>query len=107
MVQVNFHTPDNETITVDGPEGESVMQVALQNGVRWIVGECGGSLMCATCHVYVNPENTDRLGVGSDDEDDMLEAAASPRTECSRLSCQIELTGADEGIDIHLPPTQR
>ncbi|GGM63901.1 ferredoxin [Micromonospora sonchi] len=107
MVQVNFHTPDGEKISIDAPEGESVMQVAVQNGIRWIVGECGGSLMCATCHVYVDPDNSQRLGVASDDEDEMLEAAASPRTECSRLSCQIRLGEADQGINIHLPPTQR
>ncbi len=95
-----------ETV-LDVPEGESVMQAAVSAGVRGIVGECGGSAMCATCHVYVDPSWADRVPVPLSTELEMLECTASERTAESRLSCQIKMAPALDGISLRLPERQQ
>ena len=72
-------------------DGESVMQVAVRHGVPGIIGECGGVLSCATCHVYVDDADLEKLPEMSAQEDEMLDGTASDRQASSRLSCQIEL----------------
>ena len=86
--------------------GTSVMMAAVTQDVDGIVAECGGSLMCATCHVYVDEAFADRLPAMTPDEDEMLEAAASERLPSSRLSCQIELSDELDGLVVRLPDTQ-
>jgi 2Fe-2S ferredoxin len=86
--------------------GESIMRGAVLNGIDGIVAECGGSCMCATCHVYVDEAYLAALPEMSETEAEMLDSTASPRKPNSRLSCQIEMTGALDGIVVHLPPTQ-
>jgi 2Fe-2S ferredoxin len=86
--------------TIIGSAGDSVMATATRNGVPGIVGECGGVLSCATCHVFVDPGDLDRLPAMSSLEDEMLDGAADDRRPTSRLSCQIELS--DELGDLHV-----
>jgi 2Fe-2S ferredoxin len=106
MPEVTYVSPDGERTTVDAPIGTSVMMAAVDHDVDGIVAECGGSLMCATCHVYVDAEFTERVPPMSSDEDEMLEAAASKRRPMSRLSCQIPLNDELDGLVVHLPETQ-
>jgi 2Fe-2S ferredoxin len=82
------------------------MQAAVTNGVDGIVGECGGSAMCATCHVYVDEAFLDRLEPMSELEDELLESTASPRLPNSRLGCQISLTNALDGLVVKVPDRQ-
>jgi len=82
---------DGTETTVDGTPGASIMETALRNGVPGIVGECGGSMSCATCHVFVSDETAAIAGAMSEIEDEMLDGTAVDREECSRLSCQIKL----------------
>lgn len=105
MPQITYTDHDGESRTVEANEGDSVMQTAARNGVPGIVAECGGSLSCATCHVFVDQDDFATLPPMEDMEDEMLYGTAVEREECSRLSCQITVT---EGMDLHVttPKTQ-
>jgi ferredoxin, 2Fe-2S len=103
MPTVVYIDPDGGATRVEAEAGTSVMMAAVANDIDGIVAECGGSLMCATCHVYVDEAFADRLTPRSADEDEMLEAAASERRPTSRLSCQIELSDELDGLVVRLP----
>ena len=106
MPTVVFHQPDSTQDAVQAPVGTSLMRAAVENGVRGIVGECGGQAMCATCHVYVHPEHLGQLPEIGEDEEEMLEETASPRLDNSRLGCQVSLDGAVPELHVDVPPTQ-
>ena len=106
MPKITFVSPEGGRTTVEASDGDSVMQTALANGVDGIVAECGGAMMCATCHVYVDDDWTSAVGEASDDERGMLDFAASEVRPASRLSCQITVTGELDGLTVHLPDTQ-
>ncbi|WP_336099073.1 2Fe-2S iron-sulfur cluster-binding protein [Roseovarius sp. CH_XMU1461] len=106
MTKIHFQHPDGSVTEIEGTDGDSVMQTALDNDVDGIVAECGGSAMCATCHVYVVPEWRDKLPAMNETEDAMLESASEERTEGSRLSCQIPLSPDLNGLRVILPATQ-
>ncbi|MDH4051122.1 MAG: 2Fe-2S iron-sulfur cluster-binding protein [Rubrivivax sp.] len=98
--------PDGRATTVRARPGTSLMRAATDAGIEGIAADCGGCLSCATCHVYVAPEWLAALPPPDADERAMLElTAAEPRPE-SRLSCQIVLTSALDGLRVQLPPTQ-
>jgi ferredoxin, 2Fe-2S len=105
--RIVFIKPDGERREIEAADGESVMQAALNNLVDGIVGECGGDLSCATCHVFVDPEWFPALDEASEDEEDMLEATSEAPTKFSRLSCQIKCDKKLDGLVVHLPATQR
>ena len=104
MTTIVFRQPDGSEREVEAQAGTSVMQAAILNGVEGIVGECGGSAMCATCHVYVE-EADEALGPMDDTENEMLECTASPRNACSRLSCQL-FAGPIKRVAVRIPETQ-
>ncbi len=106
MVKVTYVAFDGTETTVEGEPGASVMQTALDNNVEGIVGECGGSMMCATCHCHVDEAWVEKTGPRKDGEDDMLECAASDVTPTSRLSCQIRLSEDLDGLRVLLPEEQ-
>ncbi|SMY08861.1 2Fe-2S iron-sulfur cluster-binding protein [Flavimaricola marinus] len=106
MVKVTYIAHDGTETTLDGAEGDSVMATAISAGLDGIVGECGGSMMCATCHCYVDDAWSDRTGPRKDGEDDMLDCAADDVKDTSRLSCQIKLTAELDGLVVHLPSSQ-
>lgn len=90
---------------IEAEAGKSVMQVAVENMVPGIVGDCGGCCSCATCHGYVDPAWTDRLPAPSADETMMLDGALSVQPN-SRLTCQITLRPELDGLVIRLPESQ-
>jgi 2Fe-2S ferredoxin len=106
MVKVTYIAADGSATEVEAQPGDNVMHVALANDVEGIIGECGGSMMCATCHCYVDDEWVERTGHRHDGEDDMLECAASEVKPASRLSCQIRLNADLDGLVVHLPEHQ-
>jgi 2Fe-2S ferredoxin len=107
MPKITFVAFDGEATDVDAPAGENVMRVALYNGIDGIVGECGGGLSCATCHCYVDDEWMDKVGPpASEVEAELLESAGASVKPTSRLSCQVEMTDALDGLVVHLPETQ-
>ena len=105
MPKVTFTDFAGDSRTVDANPGDSVMETAVRNGVPGIVAECGGSLSCATCHVFVEPDEYAALPAMEDMEDEMLYGAAVDRQDTSRLSCQIRVT---DDMDLHVttPETQ-
>jgi len=106
MARLTFVSPDGNETTVDAGSGDSVMQAALAGSVDGIVAECGGAMMCATCHVYVADNWASKVGTASDDERAMLDFAASEVKPTSRLSCQIAITDELDGLTLHLPDAQ-
>jgi ferredoxin, 2Fe-2S len=107
MAKIVYVGTDGQQVEVEVDAGANVMRTALANNVPGIVAECGGSAMCATCHVYVDPEFTAQLPERGEVEDEMLESAIAPRTEFSRLGCQIELPAGMELLVVRIPETQR
>jgi 2Fe-2S ferredoxin len=107
MPDITFIHPDGTEQIIDAPVGVSVMQVATGAGVDGIIAECGGSAMCATCHVYVDPAWASRLPSPLENEDAMLDCTASDRQPNSRLCCQIKITPALHGLVVRIPEYQQ
>lgn len=95
--------PDGKTITAEVREGQNLMEAAVANNVPRVVGECGGSLSCATCHVIVAEAWADKTGTPGEFEDAMLDVAETERQATSRLSCQITMSPALDGIMLIVP----
>ena len=105
MLKVLFVQPDGQRVQADGVEGITAMEAALRAGVVGIEADCGGACSCATCHVYVDEAWKDAVGAASGMEEDMLDFAYDVRPH-SRLSCQIRLTDALDGLVLHVPSRQ-
>ncbi len=105
LIYLNSHEGQRTELQV--PEGHSVMQAAVAAGVSGIVGECGGSAMCATCHVYIDPAWLDKVQPPLSNELEMLECTSSERRAESRLSCQIKVHAGLDGLVLSLPASQQ
>lgn len=105
MVKITFVQPDGSSQTVDATPGLTVMEVAKLNNIAGIEAECGGACACATCHVYVDDAWRQATGKPSDMEEDMLDFAFDVREE-SRLSCQIKVADALNGLVVRIPAKQ-
>ena len=106
MPSVRFIDAAGKETVVEARDGASIMQTAVANGISGIVAECGGSAMCATCHVYVAPEWVEKIPGKKSTEDAMLDSTVCPRQSNSRLSCQIVMTREIDGIVVCLPEAQ-
>ena len=107
MIHITFFEHGNtQGQTIQGKVGQSLMQAASAADIEGIAADCGGTLPCATCHVMVRPAWQDKMPALSDDEDGMLDFAAASRQPNSRLSCQIKLTEAMDGLEVDLPESQ-
>jgi len=102
MPKVTYILSGGGEMIVDGAVGESLMQIAVDNLVPGILGDCGGCCSCATCHAYVDPESFSRLEPATEDEIMMLEGGPDVR-ETSRLTCQIRMSPELDGIVLRLP----
>jgi 2Fe-2S ferredoxin len=105
---VNYKAPDGTVRSVAAQGGQSVMETARQAGIDGIVAICGGSMMCGTCHVVVDEAWFDRTGPAGDDEAAVLEALDNRADvqPTSRLSCQIKMSDALDGLVVRLPRYQ-
>jgi len=106
MVNIVFIEPTGAKMPVNINEGWSLMQGATTGGVDGILGECGGSCACATCHCYVEEDRLGELPAASESELEMLDNVAAERRPNSRLACQIKAVSALEGLIVTLPDTQ-
>jgi 2Fe-2S ferredoxin len=106
MPAVVYVQPDGTEKVANADLGLSVMQTALNEGIDGIVAECGGALVCATCHVYVDEQFRALLPPIGPMEDALLDGVASERREGSRLSCQLILSEALDGLRVELPEAQ-
>ena len=91
---------------ITGKPGESLMQAAVAAGVDGVAADCGGLLTCATCHVMVREPWRSTLPPMADEESTMLDFTATTRCEGSRLSCQIVLSPALDGMMVEVPKSQ-
>ncbi len=109
MPKITFMHKDGSEQTIEAEENWSVMQVAVEHKVKGIEGACGGSMACATCHVYIHPDWTERVTAEdneqSEEEEDMLDMAFDVR-DTSRLGCQVKLNDALDGLVVALPGAQ-
>jgi 2Fe-2S ferredoxin len=106
MARFIFISATGERSEIEAPNGSTAMRAAVTQGVAGILGECGGSLACGTCHVYVEPSQLAALAPLLEDEDAVLETVAAARRPNSRLSCQIKMSEALDGLILRLPPNQ-
>ena len=102
-MNVTWKLPDGSEITADIGNGTNMMQAAVDSNVPGVIGECGGCLSCATCHVYVEECWVEKTGTAHDFEDAMLDVAEAERRETSRLSCQIEASDDLDGLVLTVP----
>jgi len=105
MIHITYIDSKGKSRTVEAQEGATVMETALRQGVPEIEAECGGACACATCHVYVAPEWTEKTGKAEPMEEDMLDFAFEVRPN-SRLSCQIKVRGELNGLVVTTPAKQ-
>jgi len=106
MANITYIHPDGTTTVLDVSAGTSVMRGAVLNGVNGIVAECGGSGQCGTCHVFIDDDTEVPLSAMHDAEDEVLYCTAVPRRYNSRLSCQLPVSDAIDGLVVHMPETQ-
>jgi ferredoxin, 2Fe-2S len=106
LITVHFQTATGQLQTVQSKAGRSLMQAAVDAGIEGIAADCGGCLSCATCHVIVAEPWLEHLPQATPDEWAMLEMTAVPHQAGSRLSCQITVTPALQGLTVQLPTTQ-
>jgi 2Fe-2S ferredoxin len=105
VVKITYIEANGAEHVVDVPVGLTVMQGAVRNGIAAIVAECGGNCACGTCRVYVDPAWRERTGQASDMEEATMEIREDP-LEGKRLSCQIKVTEALDGLVVRMPESQ-
>lgn len=105
MTQISYVEFGGTQHSVDVPNGHSLMNGALDNGISGIDAECGGACSCATCHVYIGREWADRLPAVSETEAELLDFAED-RNEDSRLACQILVHDSLSGLVVRMPRNQ-
>lgn len=103
MVRISFIESDGRRLDIDAEAGTTVMQAALDHGVRGLVAECGGSQVCGTCQCYIDDAWLAATGTPSEDELALISYSEHPRPN-SRLSCQVRVSAATEGMVVRLPP---
>ena len=105
MAKVKYQRGDGTSEVHDVPSGTSLMRGAVYNSVAGIIGECGGQMMCATCHVYLLSDSPGFAPMSAD-EGDVLELAAAPVDGRSRLSCQLTVIDEIDAVEVLIPDTQ-
>ena len=105
MAKITFIDIAGTARTVEGEAGATVMETAIKHGVPGIEAECGGACACSTCHVYIEEEWREKVGEPSPMEEDMLDFAFEVKPT-SRLSCQIKVTQALDGLIVRTPAYQ-
>ena len=105
MPKITYIEHNSKTHIIEVANGLSVMEGAVQNNIPGIDADCGGSMACATCHVYVKEEWFDKLPKKEDGEEDMIDMAHEPN-KYSRLSCQLTVSDELEGLIVQLPEKQ-
>ncbi len=105
MAKITYIEHNGTEHVVEVENGVSVMEAAVRNMVPGIDADCGGACACATCHVYIDESWREKAGKPEAMEESMLDFAAEPK-ENSRLSCQIKVSDALDGLIVRLPEFQ-
>jgi len=106
MPKITYIEHGGKAHTVEVAEGMTVMEGAVSNNIPGIDADCGGACACSTCHVYVAPDWVDKLPEKEDMEIDMLDFAYQPDETRSRLTCQLKVTPALDGLVVKMPEKQ-
>ncbi|MDX2275858.1 MAG: 2Fe-2S iron-sulfur cluster-binding protein [Hyphomonadaceae bacterium] len=105
MPKITYIEHSGKEHVIDAPAGQTVMEAAVKHAVPGIDADCGGACACATCHVYVDDAWKDKTGEASSMEMSMLDFANDVEPN-SRLSCQIKITDALDGLIVRMPSSQ-
>jgi 2Fe-2S ferredoxin len=105
MAKITYIQSNGTTDEIDVPNGQSVKDGAINGFVPGILAQCGGACVCATCQVYVDDSWFETVGAAEGMEEDMLDFAFNPK-RTSRLSCQIKVTDALDGLIVYVPEEQ-
>ena len=105
MAKITYNTHDSKTHTIEVQNGLTVMEGAIQKDISGIDADCGGSMACATCHVYVKEDWFNKLPKKEEGEEDIIDMAFEPN-KFSRLSCQLTVTDELDGLIVQLPSKQ-
>ena len=106
MARITYVEHSGKEHVVEVPNGLTVMEGARDNGIPGIEADCGGACACSTCHVYVDPAWVGKLPPKDPMEQDMLDFAWEPDPERSRLTCQLKVTAALDGLRVQMPQKQ-
>jgi 2Fe-2S ferredoxin len=106
MPRVTYIEPDGHAVTLEVASGSSVMSAAMNAGLEGIEAQCGGNMICATCHCYVQAPWLQRLPAPSADEQLMLQNVAAELRDNSRLSCQLIVRPDLDGLAVQFPERQ-
>jgi 2Fe-2S ferredoxin len=106
MAKITYIEHSGKSHTLEVPNGLTVMEGARDNNIPGIEADCGGACACSTCHVYVDPDWVAKLPARQAMEEDMLEFAYEPDPERSRLTCQLKVTDALDGLVVQMPERQ-
>ncbi len=105
MPKITYVDSQENSKTIEVENGLTVMEGAIQNDIPGIDADCGGSMACATCHVYVEEKWFNKLPKAEDAEIDMIDMAVEPKKN-SRLSCQLIVSDELEGLKVTTPEKQ-
>ena len=105
MTKITYIEHSGKSHSINVENGLTVMEGAVQNNIPGIDADCGGSMACATCHVYVKEDWFNKIPSKTEGEDDMLDQAYEPKPN-SRLSCQITVSDDLDGLIVNLPEKQ-
>ena len=105
MPKITYIDFNGNSKNIEVENGLTVMEGAIQNNVPGIDADCGGSMACATCHVYVNEEWSNKISPAEDAEQDMIDMAFEPKKN-SRLSCQLIVSNELDGLIVTTPKKQ-
>ena len=105
MAKITFIDKDGNQKKIEIENGLTVMEGAIQNNITGIDADCGGSMACATCHVYVQDEWFNKIDKAEDAEQDMIDMAYEPKKN-SRLSCQLIVSDELDGLIVTTPSKQ-
>ena len=105
MSKITYKNSKGNSKTIEVENGLTVMEGAIQNDIPGIDADCGGSMACATCHVYVEEKWLDKISKAEEAEADMIDMAYEPKKN-SRLSCQLIVSDELEGLTVTTPAQQ-
>ncbi len=106
MARITYIEHNGTEHTVEVPNGLTVMEGARDNNIPGIEADCGGACACSTCHVYVHPDWVGKLPEREAMEEDMLDFAYEPDPNRSRLTCQLQVSDALDGLIVQMPEKQ-
>ncbi len=106
MARITYIEHDGTEHVVEVATGMTVMEGARDNDIPGIEADCGGACACSTCHVYVHPDWVAKLPERDEMEEDMLDFAFEPDPVRSRLTCQLKVTDALDGLVVQMPEKQ-